>query len=307
MDTAEVLIVGAGPAGLSAAIKLASEGRSVILFEKHSQVGGQAGTSARIENMLPFSAGISGEEFRVEARAQCLKFGVQIEESTEATLLVPGCGAFSLYTTHGVYQGRVVLLALGLQNCWLGVPGEDLPGVHHGMRMDALADVAYRHVVLVGGGNSVGQAAVHYLDRGAWVTIIARRPLRETMSHYLITRITGRTSVVIDEIVEFEESEPYIEVLLKDAPRPLYVSCVHIFIGQQPGTEWLEGMIVLDDRGFIVTGEQYQTSMPGVFAVGDVTHDAVRSASCAIGDGTRVVPAIHKHLDNRDQQCYRIT
>lgn len=301
MQTAEVLIVGAGPSGLAAAITLASEGRSVIVLERSHRAGGQAGTSALIENVPPFSQGFSGEHFTREACAQCHKFGVQIEYGTEATALIPGrCGGHTVMTSRGAYHSRVVLLAVGLANRHLGVPGEDLPGVHHGMRMDALADFAGRHVVMVGGGNSAGQAAAYYLDRGAEVTILARRPLRETMSRYLIDKIKSRINAFLGEVLEFAPCRGKLAIAVKDEDGVFgleAVDCVHIFVGQQPATEWTGRQVWKDASGYILSNGQHQTSLSGVFAVGDAVAGAVRRVTCAVGDGNRVVPSIHAYLD----------
>ena len=187
----DVLIIGAGPAGLAAAITLASEGKSVIVLEKNKQAGGQAGTTSLIENYPPFPSGVSGADLTQAACSQCEKFGVEIEYGAGAEFIYPYPGqSYRVITSAGKeYWTRSVLLATGLQNRWLGVPGEDLPHVHHGMKVDALDEHCNRAVVLVGGGNSAGQAAVYYLERGADVYLMIRRPLVETMSDYLIKRI----------------------------------------------------------------------------------------------------------------------
>lgn len=302
MKTAEVLIVGAGPAGLAAAITLASEGRSVILLEKSHKAGGQAGTSSAIENYPPFSRGFAGAHFSEEADAQCRKFGVQIEYGVEAQALIPGCNSYTLLTSNGPYHGRAVLLALGLHNRHLGLAGEDLPGVYHGMRVDALPEVSAAHVVLVGGGNSVGQAAVFYASAFAYVTIITRRPLHETMSHYLVKRLQHPLVVVrvgqIDSIVQ--EGGGSLRVLLEGSGYVGGVDCVHILIGQEPRTDWLGEQVQKDRRGYLITDRQHMTNLPGVFAVGDVVSDAVRRVACAVGYANQVVPAIHRYLDTAD-------
>jgi thioredoxin reductase (NADPH) len=306
MTTADVIVVGAGPAGLSSSITLASEGRSVILLEKSSKAGGQAGTSSLIENVPPFAAGFSGKHFADESCKQCEKFGVDIHSNTEAIGIVPACGAYTVLTSRGRYQCRAVLLALGLHNRWLGVPGEALPHVYHGMDMEALDDACNRHVVLVGGGNSVGQAALSYLGRGAQVTIIARRSLQETMSQYLVNRIRSRVVIEYGEVQGFRQRQDKLVARVVSPSSNIEVwdiDCVHIFIGQEPSTDWLPRLVARDEKGFILTGKRYETSLPGVFAIGDVTHDAVRRVACAIGDGNRVVPQIHEFLGQDYQAC----
>jgi thioredoxin reductase (NADPH) len=296
MNTAEVIIIGAGPAGLAAAITLASEGRSVILIEKNSQAGGQAGTSSMIENYPPFPNGFSGAQFTTPACEQCRKFGVRIEYNTEVKSIIPGCD-FTLYTNRGQFHARAVLLALGLQNRWLGVPGEDHPRVFHGMNTNAIDYILDSHVVLVGGGNSVGQAALFYLDQGAHVKIIARRPLRETMSDYLVKRIQDRITLHIGNVKRFTSRRNGLLEVMVNGIYIMDVHCVHIFIGQQPATGWIAPLVRTDRNGYIVTDRKHQTSRPGIFAIGDVTSESVKRVACAVGHGNECVPAIHTYLD----------
>lgn len=309
MYTADVIVVGGGPAGLSAALTLASEGRSVILLEKNAQVGGQAATSSLIENVPPFADGFSGAHFAEQSCRQCAKFGVDIQCNTWVYGIVsdgpPSARkGFWVYTNAGTFYGRVVLLALGMHCKWLGVPGEMLPHIHHGMDISAIDEACGKHVVLVGGGNSVGQAALYYLGMGAQVTIIARRRLDETMSWYLIKRLAHRVTLVYGKVKEFvQQTDGTLGVLVTERNPVWAVDCVHILIGSVPATEWLSGLPVLDEAGFILTGDHYETSVPGVFAIGDVTHDAVRRVTCAIGDGNRVVPAIHAFLEARQDEA----
>lgn len=299
-NTAEVLVVGGGPAGLAASLTLASEGRSVILLEKQDQAGGQAGTSALIENVPPFADGFSGSHFTDACCRQCQKFGVQIECGTEVRAIIPNCSAYTVLTNNGPYHGRAVLLALGLQHRSLGVPGEDLPGIHYGMRMNAVECPSDARVVLIGGGNSVGQAALYYLGEGSRVAVVARRPIEETMSAYLVKRIKPWIDVIQSEVTAFESTCGVLLVRLKHPPL-VNVTCVHIFVGQEPRTEWLTGLVKMDEHGYILTDNEHSTSHRGLFAVGDVVRDSVRRVACAIGYGNEVVPAIHRYLDSLEQ------
>ena len=297
MDTAEVLIVGAGPAGLAAAVGLASEGRSVILLERCSVVGGQAGTTSAIENLLPFPEGLSGADLASRACEQCQKFGVLIEYNCEVKGVIPRRSSYTLDTSQGYFHGRVVLLALGMNNKRLDVPGADLPGVHLGMNMNALDSVEGKRVALIGGGNGAGQAACFYHCNGAHVTLIVRRDVRETMSAYLANRIEPYAEVVRGEVLAFKQNDKTIDIQIGSGYTINANDCVHIFIGHEPATRWIGGFVQLDGRGYILTDEAYRTNRPGVYAIGDCTHDAVRRVESAKGDGSRVVPQILQHLD----------
>ena len=297
MKTVDVLVVGAGPAGLSSAINLASEGRSVILLEKRARAGGQAGTSALIENFLGHSAGFSGSHLAEQSHEQCCKFGVEIVYNVDIQTIVSTCSGYVVQShPPELYIGRTVLLALGLSSRWLGVPGEDHPLIHHGMKMDALECPEGAHVVLVGGGNAAGQAALYYLDQGATVSIFTNRPIKQTMSAYLIERLHGRVPVFEGNAQGFVPSAGGVVVWVGGGPAS-EAQCVHILIGQEPRTDWLGKLIERDEKGYIVTDNQHKTSRPGVFAVGDVVSDAVRRVACAVGYGAEVVPTIHAYLE----------
>lgn len=305
METVDVLIVGAGPAGLAAAITLASEGRSVIVLEKSERAGGQAGTSMAIENYPPFPDGFSGEEFVERATGQCRKFGVSIKYNCEVRGVVGWNADYALFTTRGLFYGRTVLIASGLTARHLGVPGDDLPGVHYGMKKDVLSDLTGRHILVVGGGNSAGQATQFYLGRNADVTLIVRRPLQQTMSKYLVERIDGLATVVLGQVRAFyPSSNGGVKAELDTLGTPtdildLEVDCVHVFVGQIPSTFWLRGFVGLDDDGYIITDAHHQTSQPGTFAIGDAVSGAVRRVACAVGAGNSVVPQVHRYLDDR--------
>ena len=308
----DVLIVGAGPSGTAAAITLASEGRSVALLEKSNRAGGQAGTSSLIENFPPFSQGFAGSHFIEEASKQCEKFGVDIRCNTEVYAIHPNLdGSFNIFTRDEPYQyqARSVLLALGLGNRHLDVPGSDLPLVHYGMNTTAFEcikrEVYASHVVLIGGGNSVGQAALYYLNQGANITIVARRPLKQTMSAYLLDRLFFRSAGVRVVYGNVQSIRPFrLGMKVKvagDFPTEIRdVDCIHVFIGQQPHTDWLRGTIDLDETGYIITDAHHQTSVPGMFAVGDAVSGSVKRVACAVGYANAAVPDIHRYLAEKE-------
>lgn len=310
MTVYDVVIVGAGPGGLASAVTLASEGRSVLLLERNQQLGGQAGTTSAIENYLSHEL-ISGPDFANLSCAHCIKFGVHIEYGAEVLgieQVYPGTH-YQVRTSAGNFRAPAIILAVGMTQRHLGIHGEDLPHVHYGMRMDAQpVQCSGSRVVLVGGGNSAGQAAVNYLDRGAEVMLVVRRPLQETMSHYLIEYIKqrGGTEVYADGVRAFttDVNTGLMKVYL-DRGFTLYdVDCVHIFIGQEPATEWLCGLVTLDDAGYIVTDNQHRTSARGIFAVGDAESGSVKRVACAVGRGNEVVPAVHSYLDSLEFTNY---
>ena len=316
----DVVIIGSGPAGLASSVYAASEGLSVLSIDCRS-FGGQAGASARIENYLGFPTGISGMALMGRAFSQAQKFGVELAIPDEAVKLECGsdpCGV-TLATGERI-QARAVVLAMGARYRRLGVDRlEEFEGksVHYWaspLEADLCAD---QKVALVGGGNSAGQATVFLASRARRVTLIARRPLSQTMSQYLVERIEGlpNVDVVIGcEVSELRGRSGEIEaVTVRDrrsgADRRLAVRFLFSFIGAEPNTEWLQGSgIKLDDRGFVLTGDAIgedrlplETSRRGVFAVGDVRACSVKRVAAAVGDGAQVVASIHAYLARRDE------
>lgn len=322
----DVVVVGAGPAGLATAVYAGSEGLSVLVVDCRS-FGGQAGASARIENYLGFPTGISGMALMGRAFSQAQKFGVEIAIPDEAVKLECGNDPCHLALATGErIQARSVVIATGARYRRLGVEGlEEYEGksVHYWaspLEADLAAD---REVALVGGGNSAGQATVFLAGRARRVTLVARRPLSETMSRYLIDRIEGlpNVDVVIGcEISELEGSEGALSaisvrerasgtVIRKDA------SYLFSFIGAEPNTDWLRSSgIALDQRGFVMTGSDagpdrlpHETSRRGVFAVGDVRSGSVKRVASSVGDGAQVVAAIHSYLSSSQPQAEELT
>jgi thioredoxin reductase (NADPH) len=311
----DVIVVGAGPAGLATSVYAASEGLSVLAIDCRS-FGGQAGASARIENYLGFPTGISGMALMGRAFSQAQKFGVEVAIPDEAVKLECGIEPCHVQLATGErVQGRTVVLATGARYRRLGVEHLDSfegTSVHYWaspLEADLCADA---EVALVGGGNSAGQATVFLAASARKVTLIARRPLEETMSQYLIERIRAQTNIEVvigSEIVELEGEGGILSgIAWRDrntgaiAKRP--VRYLFSFIGAEPNTDWMAGSgLKLDERGFIVTGDDLgddrlplESSRHGVFAVGDVRSCSVKRVAASVGDGAQAVAAIHAYL-----------
>jgi len=312
-DTA---IVGAGPAGLAAAVYAASEGLSTLVLDCRS-FGGQAGASARIENYLGFPTGISGLALMARAYNQAQKFGAEIAIPDEAQLLESnGNDEIRLQLRLGngeTVQARSVVLASGARYRRLDIPNlSDFEGscVHYWASAVETRLCAGQEVVLIGAGNSAGQATVFLAGKvkKLWMVVRGKR-LEDTMSQYLVDRIRGLSNVEVltrTEICGLEGGEGSLRrVTWKNRDTGQEAGCdaghVFSFIGAEPNTDWLAGSgIRLDDKGFIVTGADANhllaTSREGVFAVGDVRCGSVKRVAAAVGEGSTVVSAIHAFL-----------
>jgi thioredoxin reductase (NADPH) len=311
----DVVVIGAGPAGLATSVYAASEGLSVLTIDCRS-FGGQAGASARIENYLGFPTGISGMALMGRAFSQAQKFGVEIAIPDEAVRLECGNEPCRVQLATGErVQGRAIVLATGARYRRLGVDRlEQYEGTSvHYWASPLEADLAAgQDVALVGGGNSAGQATVFLAGRARRVTLVARRPLAETMSQYLIERIESlpNVDVVIGcEISALDGESGALDAVSirergsgKEVREP--ARFLFSFIGAEPNTDWMQSSgIKLDPRGFILTHEEVgadrlplETSRRGIFAVGDVRSSSVKRVAASVGDGAQVVASIHKYL-----------
>ena len=308
----DVVVIGAGPSGLATSVYAASEGLSVLAIDCRS-FGGQAGASARIENYLGFPTGISGMALMGRAFSQAQKFGVEIAIPDEAVKLE--CGNEPCRVELGTgerVQARSIVIATGARYRRLGTPRlEEFEGTSiHYWASPLEADLCSgQDVALVGGGNSAGQAVVFLAARAGKVTLIARRPLEQTMSQYLIERIESLANVEVvvgTEIATLEGADGILAAIGLGNGRRLPVRFLFSFIGADPNTDWLgPSGIRLDPRGFVLTGEEaaadfpLETSRRGVFAVGDVRSSSVKRVAASVGDGAQVVAAIHKYLGAR--------
>jgi thioredoxin reductase (NADPH) len=307
-EEVDLLVVGAGPAGLSATVYGASEGLDTLLIDS-TGLGGQAGTSRRIENYLGFPAGVSGSELTSRAVTQARKFNARMASPYRAVSLEPGDGRHTvrLEGDHEI-AARAVVIATGAQ--YRRLPVDDLES-YEGVTVFYAAGppeaqlCGAERVAVVGGGNSAAQAAIWLARGGALVTLLHRRAaLRETMSDYLIHDLDRYGVVVRDrsEIAALHGDDGRLEaVTLKDGER-LPFSYLFLFLGALPCTEWLDDVVARDSDGFILTGTGsntdtlLQTTVPGVFAVGDVRSGSTKRCATAVGEGAWAVQLVHAHL-----------
>jgi thioredoxin reductase (NADPH) len=314
----DVVVVGAGPAGLAAAVYAASEGLSVLVLDCRA-FGGQAGASARIENYLGFPTGITGIALMARAYNQAHKFGAEIAIPDEATSLaaVGPAGPFTLDLQIGErVRARSVVLATGARYRRLDVENLDAfeaSSVHYWASPLEARLCVNQEVALVGAGNSAGQAAVYLASQGAKVYMLVRRSdLAETMSRYLVDRISSLVNIEVVTGATISSLEGRDGVL--DAVRwrqrgtgqevRRAINHLFLFIGADPNTDWLKGSeIALDAKGFILTGAEagagrhmLETARSGVFAIGDVRAKSVKRVAAAVGEGAQVVAALHSFL-----------
>jgi thioredoxin reductase (NADPH) len=307
-EEADLLIVGGGPAGLGAAVYGASEGLDTLMIEG-TVLGGQAGTSRRIENYLGFPAGISGTELTSRAISQARKFGARAATPYRAQALEPGAERHVVKLDGGgEVAARTVLLATGAD--YRRLPVEGLANYEGHSVFYAAGPLegqlcGGQRAAVVGGGNSAGQAAVWLARGGALVTLLHRRAdLRETMSQYLINELERFGVAVRDrsEITDLVGQDGQLEsVGLADGTQ-LPLSYLFLFLGAAPCTDWLGDAIARDANGFILTGRDaaadglLETSVPGVFAAGDVRAGSVKRCATAVAEGATVVSFVHQHL-----------
>ncbi len=307
-EEVDLLIVGGGPAGLGAAVYGASEGLDTLLVEG-TVLGGQAGSSRRIENYLGFPAGVSGSELTSRAVTQARKFRARTATPYQAKALEPGADRHVVRLDGGnEVAARAVLLATGAEYRRLPVEGlEDYEGlsVFYAAGPPEAHLCGGQRVGVVGGGNSAAQAAVWLARGGALVTLLHRRAdLRETMSHYLLDELERYGVAVRDrsEITALHGDGGELEaVTLADGTR-LPLSFLFLFLGAAPCTDWLGDVVARDEKGFILTGAEagadglLETSVAGVYAAGDVRAGSIKRCATAIGEGATVVRFVHEHL-----------
>jgi thioredoxin reductase (NADPH) len=323
----DLIIIGAGPAGLGGAVYGASEGLRTVVIEKEA-AGGQAGTSARIENYLGFPKGISGADLARRATTQAKRLGAEILTAQEVTgLRVEGPYRFVTLDDGSELSCHALLIATGVKVRELDVPGiEPLIGasVYYGAASSEAVHYKGKKVVVIGGANSAGQGAMFLSRFASDVTVLIRRDsLRETMSQYLIDQIdaTDNISLMVNTEVTAVEGKDHLEAITirnnkTDETETVPADAVFIFIGAVPHTDIVAGVVELDEAGFIYTGQDLmrnggrpknwkpkrdpfllETSVPGIFAAGDVRHGVIRRVASAVGQGAVAVSLVHKYLE----------
>jgi thioredoxin reductase (NADPH) len=325
-DFYDLVVVGGGPAGLGAAVYGASEGLRTLLVERQA-TGGQAGQSSRIENYLGFPDGVSGAQLTDRARRQATKFGAEILTARDVTgLHVRGPARVVQLSDGTEVAAHAVIVATGVSYRDLAAPGAvDLTGsgVYYGSASTEAADCVDADVYVVGGANSAGQSAVFFSRVAKTVTLVVRADsLERSMSYYLIEQLQALDNVSVRLETEIEEchGDGHLEALtLRHTPtgRSERVDTGHafVFIGAEPRTDWLEGVLDRDGHGFVVTGPDLvvdgspprgwpldrdpwplESSVPGVFVAGDVRADSVKRVASAVGDGAMAVTLAHRYL-----------
>lgn len=320
----DLIIIGAGPAGLAAAVYATSEGLKTLIIERHA-AGGQAGTSSRIENYLGFPSGLSGDDLARRALTQARRFGTEFLLTHEVTRLNVNDGSLSVTLGDGSVVGaHSIIVATGVTYRTLTAPGvENLRGrgIYHGAAMTEAESIRGEDIYIVGGANSAGQAAIHFAGYANSVTMLVRGPsLAESMSHYLIERIERTPNInvcfqtAIDEAIGTDRLEALVLRHLSDnTVETVPASSVFVFIGAVPPTEWLDGMVMRDERGFLLTGPDVlrngrpaswthdrdpfllETSVPGLFAAGDVRSGSGKRVATAVGEGAMAVLSVWQH------------
>jgi thioredoxin reductase (NADPH) len=333
--TVDVAIVGAGPAGLSAAVYTASEGLSTLLLEREA-FGGQAGSSSLIRNFLGFPRGITGASLATRAFEQAWSFGAIPSITGAIIALEPTADGFTLHTAEGgVSHARTVLIATGVSYRILHAPGLDAlvgAGVFYGATPAESAAFTGEHVFIAGGANSAGQAAVNLARYALQVTILVRDDsLAARMSQYLIDEISATTNIDVrtsTQIAAAQGTAKLEAITLTNtstgSTETVPAAALLVLIGAEPRTGWLPAQIARDEHGFVVTGSDLlanrdpvatwplprppgalETSIPGVFAAGDIRHGSVKRVAAAVGEGSIAATQMNQYLEEQGRGSAR--
>ncbi len=326
-DFYDLIVIGGGPAGLGAAVYGASEGLRTVLVER-TATGGQAGQSSRIENYLGFPDGVSGAQLTDRARRQAAKFGAEVLTTRDVVgLEINGSARSVRFADGSAIDAHSIILATGVAYRKLAAPGADEltgRGIYYGSALTEAAACGGQDVFIVGGANSAGQAAV-YLSRGAKsVTICVRGPsLDKSMSYYLIQQIAGIPSISVrtcTEVAAAHGTDHLERLTLRDSTdgstEDVDAQVLFVFIGAAPQTDWLDDVVVRDNRGFVVAGPDLtaggqrlrgwpldrapyhlETSVPGVFVAGDARAESAKRVASAVGEGAMAVMLVHRYLE----------
>jgi thioredoxin reductase (NADPH) len=319
----DLIVVGAGPAGLAAAVYGASEGLRTLVVEPEAP-GGQAGTTSKIENYLGFPAGITGADMGRRAHIQATRFGAEFVTQRATGLRVDGQYRFIQLADGREVSSHVVLLAPGVQYRKLEIPGGDRltgRGIYYGAALVEAAACKDEEVFVVGGANSAGQGALYFSKYARHVTMLVRgKGLTATMSKYLIDEIDRTSNIEVKPGTQVLEAigDDHLEQIRISGPEgqsDIPAGSLFVFIGAAPRTEWLPSAVLRDDKGFLLAGsdlrldgkmvpewkenrEPYllESSVPGVFVAGDVRHGSVKRVASAVGEGSIAVQFVHQYL-----------
>ena len=319
----DLIVIGAGPAGLAAAVYGASEGLSTLIIEREA-TGGQAGQSTRIENYLGFPSGVSGADLSRRAMTQARRFGAEFLLTQEVVSIENHAGVIGVSLSDGAeLRAHSVIIATGVSYRRLEVPGADQltgRGIYYGAAVSETSSVRGESIHIIGAANSAGQAAIHFATVAQNVTMLIRgAALSASMSHYLAERIHATPNIeiryhsTVDEVCGGEHLE---QVVLRDTDsgeRQVEPACaLFVFIGATPRTDWLDGRLARDEKGFILTGPEVlakdakdwradrdpylmETSIPGVFAAGDVRLGSAKRVATAVGEGATAVMSVWQY------------
>ena len=326
-DFYDLIVIGGGPAGLGAAVYGASEGLRTVLVER-TATGGQAGQSSRIENYLGFPDGVSGAQLTDRARRQAAKFGAEVLTTRDVIGLdINGSARSVRFADGSAIDAHTVILATGVSYRQLTAPGvEELTGrgVYYGSALTEAAACAGEDVFVVGGANSAGQAAVYLARNARSVTLLVRGPsLEKSMSYYLIQQIAGIGSITVrtcTEVIAAHGGDHLESLTLRDSAagttQVVDAQVLFVFIGAAPLTDWLDGVVARDERGFVLAGPDLsadghrpagwvpdrapyhlETSVPGVFVAGDARAESAKRVASAVGEGAMAVMLVHRYLE----------
>ncbi len=323
----DLVVIGGGPAGLGAAVYGASEGLRTVLVER-TATGGQAGQSSRIENYLGFPDGVSGAQLTDRARRQAAKFGAEVLTTRDVVGLEANGSARTVRFSDGTaIDAHTVVLATGVAYRQLDAPGVAEftgRGVFYGSALTGTTGCADQDVYIVGGANSAGQAAIYLAKSARSVTLLVRGPsLQKSMSYYLIQQIAATPAITVrtcTEIAGAAGTDHLEQLTLRDsssgATQSVDAPWLFVFIGAAPLTDWLDGVVLRDSRGFVLTGPDLmtdgqqpagwpldrppyhlETSVPGVFVAGDVRAESAKRVASAVGEGAMAVMLVHRYLE----------
>ena len=326
-DFYDLVVIGGGPAGLGAAVYGASEGLRTVLVER-TATGGQAGQSSRIENYLGFPDGVSGAQLTDRARRQAAKFGAEVLTTRDVTSLeVKGSARRVTFTDGTAIDAHTIILATGVSYRQLNAPGLDTftgRGVYYGSALTEASACLGQDIYIVGGANSAGQAAVYLSRHAKSVTILVRGPsLQSSMSYYLVKQIEDIPAIRVQhctEVIGAAGTDHLESLTLRNttdgSTETVDAQLLFLFIGAAPRTEWLDGTVRRDEKGFVLTGPDLttagerpsgweldrlpyhlETSVPGVFVAGDVRAESAKRVASAVGEGAMAVMLVHRYLE----------